>query len=341
LTAGPYPARNPAQNLADLRAQIAANTKGEQELQRMIDEFGLATVRAYTQHVQDNAEEAVREVIGKLQEGAFRLETDSGAVINVRVSIDRSRRTAVVDFTGTCAQVANNFNAPSSVAVAAVLFVFRTLVDRDMPLNQGCLKPLEIVIPEGSMLNPRYPAAVVAGNVETSQCITNALFGALGVCAASQCTMNNFSFGNEEHQYVETIAGGSGAGPAYDGTDAVHTNMTNSLITDPEVLEFRHPVLLEAFEIRRGSGGTGRWRGGDGVTRRIRFLAPMTASILSNNRRVAPFGMAGGAPGELGRNRVQRAAGQLHELSSCATVDVAPGDTFIIETPGGGGYGLT
>ena len=339
LAAGTYPARNPAQNIADLRAQIAANAKGEQELQRMLADFGLPVVQAYTQHVQDHAEEAVRCVIGALKDGEFRLETDSGAVIKVSVRIDQLHRAAVVDFTGTSAQVANNFNAPSSICVAAVLFVFRSLVDADIPLNAGCLKPLQIIIPEGSMLNPRFPAAVVAGNVETSQCITNALFGALGVCGASQCTMNCFSFGNSEHQYIETIAGGSGAGPEYDGTDVVHTNMTNSLITDPEVLEFRYPVVLETYEIRRGSGGAGRWKGGNGATRRIRFLAPMTASVLSNNRRVAPFGMAAGMAGGLGRNWVERADGRTQELGSCVTVELAAHDAFIIETPGGGGYG--
>jgi 5-oxoprolinase (ATP-hydrolysing) len=339
LGSGPYPARNPDQNMADLRAQIAANAKGEQELQRMIDDFGLEAVQAYTQHVQDNAEEAVRRVIGALKDGEFRVEMDSGAVVKVAVRVDRANRAAVVDFTGTSPQVSNNFNAPSAVSVAAVLFVFRSLVDDDIPLNAGCLKPLKLVIPEGSMLNPRYPAAVVAGNVETSQCITNALFGALGVSAASQCTMNCLSFGNGEQQYIETIAGGSGAGPGYDGTDVVHTNMTNSLITDSEVLEFRHPVVLETYEIRRGSGGVGRWTGGNGATRRIRFLAPMTASILSNNRRIAPFGMAGGMPGQIGRNWIERANGRTEELGSCATVELATDDVFVVETPGGGGYG--
>jgi 5-oxoprolinase (ATP-hydrolysing) len=339
LNAGPYPARNPSQNITDLRAQIAANAKGEQELLRMIDDFGPVAVRAYTRHVQDNAEEAVRRVIGALKDGKFRLETDSGAVIQVAVRVDPARRAAVIDFAGTSPQVPNNFNAPSSICVAAVLFVFRSLVESDIPLNAGCLRPLQIVIPEGSLLNPHYPAAVVAGNVETSQCITNALFGALGVSAASQCTMNSFSFGNREHQYIETIAGGSGAGPGYDGTDVVHTNMTNSLITDPEVLELRYPVLLESYEIRTDSGGAGLWKGGNGATRRIRFLAPMAASILSNNRRIAPFGMAGGKSGGRGRNGIQHADGRLEELGSCATAQLTTGDVFIIETPGGGGYG--
>jgi 5-oxoprolinase (ATP-hydrolysing) len=339
LTSGVYPARNPQQNMADLRAQIAANAKGDQELHRMIDDFGLEVVQAYTQHVQDSAEEAVRAVIGALNDGEFRLETDHGAVVQVRIRVDHSQREAMIDFTGSSPQVVNNFNAPASICTAAVLFVFRCLVDRDIPLNAGCLKPLRIVVPEGSMLNPRYPAAVVAGNVETSQCVTNALFGALGICAASQCTMNSFSFGNGEHQYIETIAGGSGAGPGYHGTDVVHTNMTNSLITDPEVLEFRHPVLVESYEIRPQSGGAGRWNGGCGGTRRIRFLEAMTASILSNGRRVPAFGLAGGMPGGLGRNWVARIGGSSQELGACATVDLAAGDTFVIETPGGGGYG--
>jgi 5-oxoprolinase (ATP-hydrolysing) len=339
LSSGPYPARNPAQNLADLRAQVAANAKGAEEIHRMIADFGLETVRAYTQHVQDNAEEAVRSVIGSLKDGAFRLEMDSGCAIQVSIRVDRSRRCAVIDFTGTSQQLPDNFNAPASITVAAVLFVFRSLVDRDIPLNAGCLKPLQIIVPEGSMLNPRFPAAVVAGNVETSQCVTNALFAALGAGAASQCTMNNFSFGDECHQYYETVAGGSGAGPGYAGTDVVQTNMTNSRITDPEVLESRYPVIVDGFEIRADSGGDGHWRGGCGATRRIRFLAPMSASILSNNRHIAPFGLQGGHSGALGRNLVQRLDGRNELLSSCATVALAAGETFVIETPGGGGFG--
>lgn len=339
LSSGAFPARNPEQNMSDLRAQLAANIKGESELHRMIGDFGLDAVQAYTQHVQDNAEEAVRRVIGALKDGDFELELDGGAVIRVNVRVDRARRAAVIDFTGTSPQLKSNFNAPASISVAAVLFVFRSLVDDDIPLNEGCLKPLEIIVPKGSMLNPNYPAAVVAGNVETSQCIANALFGALGVSAGSQCTMNCVSFGNESYQYIETIAGGSGAGPGYDGTDVVHTNMTNSLITDPEILEFRYPVLLESYEIRKCSGGLGLWRGGNGGSRRIRFLASMTASILSNNRRIEPFGMAGGAVGERGANWVQRADGRYEQLSSCATVELQAGDALVIETPGGGGYG--
>jgi 5-oxoprolinase (ATP-hydrolysing) len=334
-----HPARNPDQNLADLRAQIAANEKGVQELRRMVREFGIDTVRAYMGHVQDNAEEAVRRVIGVLKDGAFEYAMDNGAVIRVRVTVDRARRSARIDFGGTSAQRADNFNAPHAVCMAAVLYVFRTLVADEIPLNAGCLKPLQVVIPSGCMLNPSPPAATVAGNVETSQCITDALYGALGVMAASQGTMNNFTFGNARHQYYETICGGSGAGPGFDGAAAVHTHMTNSRLTDPEVLEWRFPVLLEEFSIRRGSGGRGRWRGGDGVLRRIRFLEAMTASILSNRRVVAPFGLAGGGDGLPGRNYVLRHDGKQVPLGPTAAIEMNPGDVFVIETPGGGGYG--
>jgi 5-oxoprolinase (ATP-hydrolysing) len=339
LRSGPYPARNPAQNLADLEAQIAACTKGAQELHRMVRQFGLATVQAYVRHVQDNAAESVRRALVHLHDGSFRYELDDGAEIRVSIAIDREQRSALVDFAGTSPQRGNNFNAPASVCKAAVLYVFRTLVDDDIPMNGGCLEPIEIRVPEGSMLNPRYPAAVVAGNVETSQCVTDALYGALGVMAAAQGTMNNFTFGNERYQYYETICGGSGAGPDFDGTDAVHTHMTNSRLTDPEVLEWRYPVLLESFAIRRGSGGEGRHRGGDGTVRRIRFLERMTASILSNRRRIPPYGMDGGAAGSRGRNAVERADGEVEELGSVARAEMAPGDVFVIETPGGGGYG--
>ena len=334
-----HPARNPDQNLADLRAQIAANEKGVQELRRMVREFGPETVRAYMGHVQDNAEEAVRRVIGVLKDGAFEYAMDNGAVIRVRVTVDRARRSARIDFGGTSAQRVDNFNAPHAVCMAAVLYVFRTLVADEIPLNAGCLKPLQVVIPSGCMLNPSPPAATVAGNVETSQCITDALYGALGVMAASQGTMNNFTFGNARHQYYETICGGSGAGPGFDGAAAVHTHMTNSRLTDPEVLEWRFPVLLEEFSIRRGSGGRGRWRGGDGVLRRIRFLEAMTASILSNRRVVAPFGLAGGGDGLPGRNYVLRHDGKQVPLGPTAAIEMNPGDVFVIETPGGGGYG--
>jgi 5-oxoprolinase (ATP-hydrolysing) len=339
LQAGAYPARNPTQTIADLRAQVAANERGVQELQAMVAQFGLDTVASYMQHVQDNAEEAVRRVIGALQNGSFELPLDNGAVIRVRVEVDPETRSAVIDFTGTSSQLAGNFNAPRAVTLAAVIYVFRTLVDDDIPLNAGCLKPLRVVIPEGSMLNPRPPAAVVAGNVETSTCVTNALYGALGALASAQPTMNNLTFGDDDHQYYETISGGSGAGSGFDGTSAVQTHMTNSRLTDPEVLESRFPVLLEEFSIRHGSGGRGRWRGGDGAVRRIRFLAPLTAAILSNGRRVAAFGLAGGEPGAVGINRVERAGGGQETLDHIGCVSMQTGDVFVIETPGGGGYG--
>jgi 5-oxoprolinase (ATP-hydrolysing) len=334
-----WPARNPDQNIADLRAQVAANEKGVQELRRMVAHFGLDVVKAYMKHVQDNAEECVRRVIGVLKDGEFACEMDNGAVIRVRISIGADRRSAVIDFGGTSAQLESNFNAPSAVVYAAVLYVFRTLVDDDIPLNAGCLKPLEVRIPEGSMLNPRPPAATVAGNVETSQCITDALYGALGVMAASYGTMNNFTFGNARYQYYETISGGTGAGPGFPGTDTVQAHMTNSRLTDPEVLEWRYPVRVDAHSIRRGSGGRGRWRGGNGATRRIRFLEPMTAAILAGHRRVPPYGMAGGGPGDLGRNWVERADGSRTDLGYADETQVGPGDVFVIETPGGGGFG--
>ena len=339
LQSGRYPARNVQQNIADLRAQVAANEKGVQELQRMVAHFGLDVVQAYMRHVQDNAEESVRRVLGVLKDGAFELPLDNGAVIKVRITIESDRRAARIDFSGTSNQLPNNFNAPAAVAMAAVLYVFRTLVDDDIPLNAGCLKPLDVRIPEGSMLRPRYPAAVVAGNVETSQCVTDALYGALGVLAASQGTMNNFTFGNARYQYYETIAGGSGAGPGFAGADVVQTHMTNSRLTDPEVLEWRFPVRLESFEIRRGSGGAGRWRGGDGAVRRVRFLEPMTAAILSGHRRVRPHGLAGGEPGQPGRNYVLRADGSRTDLEPFDETGMEAGDVFVIETPGGGGYG--
>ena len=339
LTSGKYPVRNVQQNIADLQAQIAANEKGVQELRRMVDHFGLEVVRAYMRHVQDNAEESVRRVIGVLKDGEFDYPLDNGARIKVRIKIGDDRRSAKIDFTGTSPQLPNNFNAPSAVCMAAVLYVFRTLVDDEIPLNAGCLKPLEVVIPDGCMLRPRYPAAVVAGNVETSQCITDALYGALGVLAASQGTMNNFTFGNERYQYYETVAGGSGAGQGFDGADVVQTHMTNSRLTDPEVLEWRYPVRLESFEIRHGSGGRGRWRGGHGGVRRVRFLEPMTAAILSGHRLVQPHGLAGGEAGRAGHNFVQRAAGGVTELGPFDQTEMAAGDVFVIESPGGGGYG--
>jgi 5-oxoprolinase (ATP-hydrolysing) len=350
LSSGPYPARNPQQNLADLRAQIAANEKGVQELARMVSQFGLDTVQAYMQHVQDNAEESVRRVITRLRDGHYRLPLDNGAVIEVAVRVDPTQRSAEVDFTGTSAQLDNNFNAPRAVCMAAVLYVFRTLVDDDIPLNAGCLKPLRVIIPQGCMLNPNPPASVVAGNVETSTCITNALLGALGVMAGSQPTMNNFTFGNARHQYYETISGGSGAGGVFNesgqavggftGTSVVQTHMTNSRLTDPEVLEQRFPVRLESYEIRHGSGGAGQWPGGDGGVRRIRFLEPMTAGILSNGRIYPASGMAGGQDGQPGLNRVLRQDGSVEVLGHIGQAEMQVGDVFEIHTPGGGGYGV-
>ncbi|MCZ8312610.1 MAG: hydantoinase B/oxoprolinase family protein [Magnetospirillum sp.] len=339
LQSGRYPARNPAQNIGDLKAQIAACEKGAQELRKMVRDFGLDTVRAYMGHVQDNAEEQVRRVLDVLKDGAFEYAMDDGAVVRVVISIDRQARSAIIDFAGTSAQRPNNFNAPAAVCMAAVLYVFRTLVPGDIPMNAGVLKPLEVRIPEGSMLRPRYPAAVVAGNVETSQTVTDCLYGALGAMAGAQGTMNNFTFGNARHQYYETIAGGSGAGPDFDGTDAVQTHMTNSRLTDPEVLEWRFPVRVESFSIRRDSGGGGRNRGGDGVVRKIRFLEAMTCAILANRRIVAPFGLEGGKAGKLGRNWVVRVDGRIEEKGATAQWQVEPGDVFVIETPGGGGFG--
>ena len=339
LGAGRWPARNPDQTMADLRAQIAANEKGVQELHAMVAQWGLATVVGYMRHVQDNAEESVRRVITALKDGHFTLPMDNGAQIVVNLTVDTGRREATIDFTGTSAQLPDNFNAPKAVTMAAVLYVFRTLVDDDIPLNAGCLKPLQVIVPPGCMLNPNPPAAVVAGNVETSSCVTNALYGALGVMAASPCTMNNFTFGNETYQYYETISGGSGAGPGFDGTPVVQTHMTNSRMTDPEVLEFRFPVRLDSYAIRTGSGGAGRWHGGDGGVRRVRFLQPMTAAILSNGRLHGAFGAAGGQAGAPGINRVERADGRTEPLAYIGEVAMQPDDVFVIETPGGGGWG--
>ncbi len=351
LESGEYPSRNPQQNMADLRAQIAANEKGQQELRRMVGEFGLDVVQAYMRHVQDNAEESVRRVITRLKDGQFTLPLDNGAQISVAVNVDAQSRSATIDFTGTSPQQTNNFNAPTAVCMAAVLYVFRTLVDDDIPLNAGCLKPLNVIIPPGSMLNPNPPASVVAGNVETSTCITNALYGALGLMAAGQCTMNNFTFGSTRYQYYETISGGSGAGGVwdangqlvggFDGTSVVQCHMTNSRLTDPEVLEFRFPVRLEGYEIRKGSGGAGQWKGGDGGIRRVRFLEPMTASILSNGRHHGAFGMAGGQPGAVGINKVVRSDGRVELLDHIGQAEMQPGDVFEIHTPGGGGFGFS
>ena len=339
LGAGRWPARNPDQNVADLKAQIAAGAKGIQEVRRMIDDFGLDVVHAYMKHVQDNAEEQVRRVIDVMRDGEFDLPMDIGSRIRVRITFDKARRAATVDFTGTSGQLPNNFNAPSAVARSAVLYVFRCLVEDDIPLNDGCLKPIRIVIPEDSMLAPKYPAAVAAGNVETSQALVDALFGALGVAAESQGTMNNILFGNERHQYYETVCGGAGAGPGYDGTSAVHTNMTNTRLTDPEILEWRYPVVLESFGINRGSGGAGRWRGGDGSVRRIRFLEAMDLTVLSQHRIVPPYGLAGGEEGRCGRNWVERTDGTRDEMTGQDHRHVGVGDVFVLETPSGGGYG--
>ncbi|MCX3289201.1 hydantoinase B/oxoprolinase family protein [Streptomyces sp. NEAU-H22] len=341
LTEARHPSRNPKTNLADLRAQIAANRKGVDEVGRMIGDYGLDVVQAYMRHVQDNAEEAVRRVIAVLEDGDYAYETDAGAVIRVAVRVDRENRSATVDFTGTSAQLPTNFNAPFSVVNAAVLYVFRTLVADDIPLNDGCLRPLDIIVPPGSLLAPEPPAAVVAGNVETSQSVTGALYAALGVQAEGSGTMNNVTFGNERHQYYETVASGSGAGDGFPGAPVVQTHMTNSRLTDPEVLEWRLPVRLEEFAVRRGSGGAGRWRGGDGAVRRIRFLEPMTVSTLSQHRRVPPYGMAGGEPGDLGANRVEHADGTVTALGGSDSADLVTGDVLVIETPGGGGYGPT
>ena len=349
LSSGEYPSRNPQQNIADMRAQIAANEKGVQELRKMVVQYGLPMVQAYMGHVQDNAEESVRRVITRLKDGRFTLSLDNGAQISVAIKVNTAERSAQIDFTGTSPQLTNNFNAPTAVCMAAVLYVFRTLVGDEIPLNAGCLKPLEVIVPEGSMLNPRPPASVVAGNVETSTCITNALYGALGTMAAGQCTMNNFTFGNDKYQYYETISGGSGAGGQLDaaghvtggfnGTSVVQAHMTNSRLTDPEILEFRFPVQLDSYEIRQGSGGAGKFHGGNGGIRRVRFLEKMTASILSNGRKSGAFGAAGGSPGLPGVNRVERADGQVEVLAYIGSTEMHPGDVFVIETPGGGGFG--
>ena len=334
-----YPARNPHQNIADFKAQIAANNRGVNELLKMVEQYGLETVQTYMQFVQDNAELAVKNAIAILTDGEFCYEMDNGAKIQVKITIDRQNHHAKIDFTGTSEQLTSNFNAPLAVTQAAVLYVFRTLVDDNIPLNAGCLKPIEIIVPDGCMLNPTYPAAVVAGNVETSQKIVDALYGALGVMAASQGTMNNFTFGNSKYQYYETICGGAGAGANFHGTDGIHTHMTNSLITDPEVLESRYPVMLESFSLGFDSGGKGKYSGGNGVIRKVRFLESMTAGILSSNRIISPFGLQGGEAGKVGKNYVERRDKTIEKLDSTAIVEMQPGDIFVIETPGGGGYG--
>ena len=339
LTAARYPARNPDQNIADLKAQIAANETGVRAVLKLVDGFGRDTVAAYMGHVQDNAEESVRRVIDVLSDGDCTYPLDNGATIRVAVRVDRQTRAATIDFTGSSDQLADNFNAPLSVTHAAVLYVFRCLVDDDIPLNDGCLKPITIAVPDGSFLNPRPPAATVAGNVETSQAVTNALFLALGRLAAAQGTMNNITFGTADYQYYETLCGGAGAGPGFNGASAVHTHMTNSRLTDPEVLEWRYPVRVDAFGVRAGSGGDGRWHGGDGAVRRIRFLADMDAAILASHRTVAPPGLAGGRPGAVGRTAIERADGRVEELAAADTAHVRAGDCLVVETPGGGGYG--
>ncbi len=339
LTGAKYPARNPVQNINDLKAQIAANAKGAQELRRMVEQFTLPVVHAYMQHVQDNAAESVRRVIDALHDSAFSYEMDQGTVIKVKITVDRQKREATVDFTGTSPQQPTNFNAPEPVARAAVLYVFRVMVDDDIPMNAGCLRPINIIIPKRSLLSPEYPAAVVAGNVETSQAVTNCLFGALGALAAAQGTMNNLNFGNDTYQYYETICSGSPAGPGFPGTDAVHTHMTNTRLTDPEILEFRYPVVLEDFHVRAGSGGRGKWNAGDGVKRTIRFLETMDCTILSGHRRVRPFGLAGGEAGQVGANAVRRADGRVEQLAGCDATVLAAGEAIIIQTPTAGGYG--
>jgi 5-oxoprolinase (ATP-hydrolysing) len=339
LTGAKYPARNPLHNVNDLKAQIAANEKGVQELRKMVAQFGLDVVKAYMGHVQDNAAESVRRVIDRLHDSSFSYEMDQGTFIKVKIAVDKKRREATVDFTGTSPQQPTNFNAPEPVARAAVLYVFRVMVDDDIPMNAGCLRPIRIVIPPRSMLSPEYPAAVVAGNVETSQAVTDCLFGALGALAAAQGTMNNLNFGNDKYQYYETICSGSPAGPGFDGTDAVHTHMTNTRLTDPEVLEFRYPVLLEDFHIRANSGGRGKWNAGNGIRRTIRFLEKMDCTILSGHRRVPPFGLAGGEPGQIGENRVRRKDGRMERLQGADETTIDAEEAIIIQPPTAGGYG--
>jgi 5-oxoprolinase (ATP-hydrolysing) len=334
-----YPVRNVVQNINDLKAQIAANEKGARELRKTIAYFSLETVQAYMGHVQDNAAEHVRRVIEKLHDSEFTYPMDQGCAIRVRISVDREKREAIVDFTGTSPQRADNFNAPEPVTRAAVLYVFRVMVDDDIPMNAGCLRPIRVILPENSMLSPRYPAAVVAGNVEVSQAVTNCLFGALGAMAAAQGTMNNLTFGNARYQYYETICSGSAAGPGFDGAPGVHVHMTNSRLTDPEILESRFPVLLEDFHIRKGSGGKGRWNSGDGTSRTLRFLEPMECAILSGHRKVRPFGLEGGEAGELGRTFVTRLDGQIDELIGADQTFVNAGEKVTVITPTGGGFG--
>jgi 5-oxoprolinase (ATP-hydrolysing) len=340
LTSNSEPARNPDQNLADLAAQVAANTLGERRMRQLEGEVGVVAVSAYMGFVQDNAEAAVKRLLDRLHDGSFTLPLDDGSRITVSIQIDATSQRARIDFTGSSSQQPGNLNAPASIVHSAVLYVFRTLIDSDIPLNAGVLRPLDIVLPAASLLNPVYPAAVVAGNVETSQNIVDALYGALGALAASQGSMNNFSFGDGQYQYYETVCGGAGAGPGFDGASAVHSHMTNSRLTDPEVMELNFPVRLERFGIRPGSGGAGEFFGGNGVERRIRFLAPMQANLLAVRRQVAPFGMAGGADGKTGRQWIERAAGEIEQLPGIVQFQLAAGDVFVLQTPGGGGYGV-
>jgi 5-oxoprolinase (ATP-hydrolysing) len=340
LTGAKYPVRNVVQNVNDLKAQIAANEKGVAELRRMVAQFGLDVVQAYMNHVQDNAAESVRKVLDRLPaDVSFSYEMDQGCFINVRITVDREAREAIVDFTGTSPQRDDNFNAPEPVTRAAVLYVFRVMVEDKIPMNAGCLRPIRIVIPDGTMLTPSWPAAVVAGNVEVSQAVTNCLFGALGALAAAQGTMNNVNFGNDRYQYYETICSGAPAGEGFDGVDGIHTHMTNSRLTDPEILEWRFPVVLEDFHIRAGSGGKGRWHAGNGTSRTIRFLERMDCALLTGHRRIRPFGLAGGEPGETGRNSVRRNDGRIEELKGCDQTVLDAGEAVTIQTPTGGGYG--
>jgi 5-oxoprolinase (ATP-hydrolysing) len=339
LTDHSYPCRNPVQNIADLKAQVAANEMGIRELRKMVSQFGLKAVQSYMDHVQDNAEESVRRAIGALHDSSYSYATDQGAAIKVKITVDQANRSATVDFTGTTAQQKNNFNAPEPVARAAVLYCFRMMVDGNIPINAGCLRPINIIIPDGCMLKPRYPAAVVAGNVETSQHVTNALFGALGAMANSQGTMNNFTFGNDTYQYYETICSGSPAGDGFNGTDAVQVHMTNSSMTDPEILEFRYPVLLEEFSIRKGSGGKGKWSAGNGTKRTVRFLEDMGMTILSSHRTRCPEGLLGGGNGEMGQTFIRRQDGNLEELQGCDETQLKAGEAVIVITPTAGGFG--
>lgn len=339
LTDHPYPCRNPDQNIGDLKAQIAANEKGVHEMRKMVAQFSWEVVSAYMGHVQDNAEESVRRVLERLDDAEIEYATDQGAVIKVKITVDREKREATVDFTGTSPQQPNNFNAPEPVARAAVLYVFRVLTEQPIPMNAGCLKPINLIIPEGSMLRPQYPAAVVAGNVETSQHVTNAMFCATKALAAAQGTMNNLTFGNATYQYYETICSGAPAGPGFDGTSGVHTHMTNSRLTDPEILEMRFPVVLEDFHIDLGSGGKGRWNAGDGTRRVIRFREKMDCAVLSSHRKIAPPGVDGGQPGRLGKAEVRRNSSEIETLRSCDQTVLEPGEAIIITTPTGGGYG--